>query len=89
MIYFFHRQLTLNGSLYREMAQATNFAENKSLEKLNSEPRCIAELVGEVKHELIFLLVVNISVSVTAFLGNTLLLVALQKESSAFQTPVS
>ncbi|CAH3123853.1 unnamed protein product [Porites lobata] len=64
------------------MAQATNFAENKSLEKLNSEPRCMAELVGEVKHELIFLLVVNISVSVTAFLGNTLILVALQKESS-------
>ena len=80
--FFFNRQLTLNGSLYREMAQATNFAENKSLEKLNSEPRCMAELVGEVKHELIFLLVVNISVSVTAFLGNTLILVALQKESS-------
>ena len=64
------------------MAQATNFAENKSLEKLNSEPRCMAELVGELKHELIFLLVVNISVCVTAFLGNTLILVALQKESS-------
>ena len=80
--FFFNRQLTLNGSLYREMAQATNFAENKSLEKLNSEPRCIAELVGEVKHELIFLLVVNISVSITAFLGNTLILVALKKESS-------
>ena len=80
--FFFNRQLTLNGSLYREMAQATNFAENKSLEKLNSEPRCMAELVGEVKHELIFLLVVNISVSITAFLGNSLILVALQKESS-------
>ena len=38
------------------MAQATNFAENKSLEKLNSEPLCTAELTGEVKHELIFLL---------------------------------
>ena len=64
------------------MAQTTNFAENKSLEKLNSEPRCMAELVGEVKHELIFLLVVNISVSITAFLGNTLILIALKKESS-------
>ena len=64
------------------MAQTTNFAENKSLEKLNSEPRCMAELVGEVKHELIFLLVVNISVSITAVLGNTLILVALKKESS-------
>ena len=41
------------------------------------------ELTGEVKHvELIFLLVVNISVSITAFLGNSLILVALQKESS-------
>ncbi|CAH3123869.1 unnamed protein product [Porites lobata] len=49
-------QLTLNGSCYREMAQVTNFAENKSLEKLNNEPLCTAELTGEVKHELIFLL---------------------------------
>ena len=79
---FFNRQLTLDGSCYREMAQATNFAENKSLEKWNGEPRCTAELIGEVNHELIFLLVVNISVSITAFLGNTLILVALQKESS-------
>ena len=64
------------------MAQATNFAENKSLEKFNSELRCTAVFSGEVKHELIFLLVVNISVSITAFLGNTLILVALKKESS-------
>ena len=82
MTFFFNRQLTLNGSCYGEMAQATNFAENKSLEKWNGEPQCLAELIGEVKHELIFLLVVNISVSITAFLGNTLILVALQKESS-------
>ena len=64
------------------MAQTTNFAENKSLEKLNSQLRCTAAFFGEVKHELIFLLVVNISVSITAFLGNTLILIALQKESS-------
>ena len=64
------------------MAQATNFAENKILEKLNRESWCMAELASEVKHELIFLLVVNISVSFTAFLGNSLILVALQKESS-------
>ena len=64
------------------MAQTTNFAENKSLEKLNSQLRCTAAFFGEVKHELIFLLVVNISVSITAFLGNTLVLVALKKESS-------
>ena len=82
MIFFFNRQPTPNGSLYREMAQTTNFAENKSLEKLNSQLRCTAAFFGEVKHELIFLLVVNISVSITAFLGNTLILVALKKESS-------
>ena len=64
------------------MAQTTNFAENKSLEKLNSQLQCTAAFFGEVEHELIFLLVVNISVSITAFLGNTLILVALQKESS-------
>ena len=80
--FFFNRQLTLNGSCYGEMAQATNVAENKSPEKLNSELRCTAVFFGEVKHVLIFLLVVNISVSITAFLGNTLILVALQKESS-------
>ena len=82
MIFFLNRQLTLNGSFYREMAQATNFAENKILEKFNRESWCMAELTSEVKHELIFLLVVNISVSITAFLGNTLILVALKKESS-------
>ena len=82
MIFFVNRQPTLNGSLYREMAQTTNFAENKSLEKLNSQLQCTAAFFGEVKHELIFLLVVNISVSITAFLGNTLILVALKKESS-------
>ena len=82
MIFFLNRQLTLNGSFYREMAQATNFAENKILEKLNRESWCMAELTSEVKHQLIFLLVVNISVSITAFLGNTLILVALKKESS-------
>ena len=53
---FVNRQLTLNGSCYREMAQATHFSENKSLKKFNSEPLCKAELTGEVKHELIFLL---------------------------------
>ena len=82
IIFFFNRQLTVNGSCYREMSQATNFAQNKSLEKLNSQLRCKAAFFGEVKHELIFLLVVNISVSITAFLGNTLILVALKKESS-------
>ena len=64
------------------MAQATNLVENKGLEKFNRESRCTAELTGEVKHQLIFLLVVNISVSITAFLGNTLILVALKNESS-------
>ena len=64
------------------MAQATNLAESKGLEKFNRESRCTAELTGELKHQLIFLLVVNISVSITAFLGNTLILVALKKESS-------
>ena len=82
MIFFFNRQPTLNGSPYREMAQATNLAENKSLEKLNSQLRCTAAFFGEVKHGLIFLLVVNISMSIAAFLGNTLILVALKKESS-------
>ena len=43
---------------------------------------CSAELVEGLHKELICLLVVNIFLSITAFLGNTLILVALHKESS-------
>ena len=43
---------------------------------------CSAELTGEVHGELIFLSVVNTCLSITAFLGNALILVALHKDTS-------
>ncbi|CAH3136884.1 unnamed protein product, partial [Porites lobata] len=42
------------------------------------------ELTEKIQGELIFLLVLNIFLSITAFLGNTLILVALPKETSLF-----
>ena len=43
---------------------------------------CSAEFTGEVHGELIFLSVVNTCCSITAFLGNALILVALNKDTS-------
>ena len=43
---------------------------------------CSANVTAEVHDELIVLLVLNTFLSITAFLGNTLILVALHKESS-------
>ena len=43
---------------------------------------CSAEFTGEVHGELIFLSVVNTCLSITAFLGNALILVALNKDTS-------
>ena len=50
--------------------------------KTNEQLYCSAELSGRVHIHLIFLAVINIFMSITAFLGNTLILVALRKESS-------
>jgi len=48
---------------------------------------CSADLTGKIHRQLTCLSVVNIFLSITAFLGNTLILVALHKESS--EEPVS
>ena len=56
-----------------------------TLEKTISELYCsasVADVTARVHDELIVLLVLNTSLSITAFLGNTLILVALRKESS-------
>ena len=50
--------------------------------KTKEQLYCSAELTGRVHIHLIFLAVINIFLSITAFLGNTLILVALRKESS-------
>ena len=58
-----------------------NFTEHEN-HKTVQELFCTAAFVRGVESELIFLLVLDIFLSVTAFLGNTLILVALRKETS-------
>ena len=58
-----------------------NFTEDEN-HKTVQELFRTAEFVRGVESELIFLLVLDIFLSVTAFLGNTLILVALHKETS-------
>ena len=48
----------------------------------SAELHCSVEFTGEVHGELVFLSVVNTCLSITAFLGNTLILVALHKDTS-------
>ena len=47
-----------------------------------AELDCSEEFTGEVHGELVFLSVINTFLSITAFLGNTLILVALRKDTS-------
>ena len=58
-----------------------NLTEDEN-HKTVQELCCSAEFVRGVESELIFLSALNIFFSVTAFLGNTLILVALHKETS-------
>ena len=58
-----------------------NFTGGENLQTV-AERLCSAELTGEVHGELIFLSVVNTCLSITAFLGNALILVALHKDTS-------
>ena len=58
-----------------------NLTEDEN-HKTVQELCCSAEFVRGVESELIFLSALNILFSVTAFLGNTLILVALHKEKS-------
>ena len=62
------------------MAQ-TNVTEDEN-QKTFMELFCLAEFIRGVDGELIFLSALNIFLSITAFLGNTLILVALHKETS-------
>ena len=58
--------------------QTSDEQQRKSFQELF----CSAELSRGIHHQLIFLIVLNIFLSITAFLGNALILVALHKESS-------
>ncbi|CAH3194690.1 unnamed protein product [Porites evermanni] len=59
----------------------TNFTEDEN-QKTFIELFCSAEFIRGVDSELIFLSAINIFLSITAFLRNTLILVALRKETS-------
>ena len=63
------------------MVPGTNFTEDEN-QKTYEELLCSAEFINGVDGELIFLSALNIFLSITAFLGNTLILVALHKETS-------
>ena len=58
-----------------------NLTEVRNL-KTFEQLACSAELTGGIHSQLICLTAINIFLSITAFLGNTLILVALHKESS-------
>ena len=58
-----------------------NFTEDEN-HKTVQELNCPAELVRGIESELIFLSALNIFLFIAAFLGNTLILVALHKETS-------
>ena len=61
-----------------EITNLTGNDKHKSLKELY----CSSELTGDTNTQLICLSVLNIFLSITAFLGNTLILAAFHKESS-------
>ena len=60
---------------------ASNFTGDEN-QKTLIESFCLAQLPGQAHNHLTFLFVVDICLSITAFMGNSLILVALHKESS-------
>ena len=65
----------------REMAETTNFTEDV-LQKIKKELSCSPQYNPKVDNELKILSALNIFLSITAFLGNTLVFVALHRETS-------
>ena len=60
----------------------TNFTEDEKYQKTIVELFCSPELISGEDGELIFLSALNIFLSIAAFLGDTLILFALHKETS-------
>ena len=60
----------------------TNCTENENRLETFRKLFCSAEYIRDVDGEFIFLSTLSIFLSITAFLGNTLILVALHKETS-------
>ena len=61
---------------------ATNFTESRKQSETFLQLLCSASLSGAVQEPLIYISIFNIFLSIAAFLGNALILVALRKESS-------
>ena len=59
-----------------------NLTQDENLAQLKNLPRCSAEVNASIHNQLICVSVLNIFLTITAFLGNTLILVALHKEIS-------
>ncbi|CAH3030669.1 unnamed protein product [Porites evermanni] len=65
----------------RKVMELKNFTGGENLQTI-AELHCSEKFTGEVHGELVFLSVINTFLSITAFLGNTLILVALRKDTS-------
>ena len=65
------------------MTTTANFTGHEKQTKLSNplEPYCAPELAEGIQHQLVCLIVLNIFLSICAFLGNSLILVALHKKS--------
>ena len=64
------------------MTVTTNLTERGTQTKTFEEQRCSPSLVGGLQEQSIYPSAVNILLSITAFLGNSLILATLHKESS-------
>ena len=60
----------------------TNFTRGGTKKKIFQELQCYTSLIGGLQSALSSFAAVNIFLAITAFLGNSLILVALHKESS-------
>ena len=69
-------------SSHCKMLEMTNVTGDRGQAIAFKDLRCPTALIGEIHQHLIYLSAFNIFFSVTAFIGNTLILVALGKESS-------
>ena len=83
MIFFFkNRNLQGRGNAEDRIMSTTNFSSGRSHTKSFEELLCSPSLVGGLQQQLsICFLAVDILLSITAFAGNSLILVALHKES--------
>ena len=66
----------------RERMAPANFTEATTEQRISRELFCSAKFTAEVHDELIFLSALNVLMSITAFLGNIVILAALRKETS-------